>query len=302
MNKTLKSPFPYFGGKTSCAHLVWESLGVVDHYIEPFFGSGAVLLNRPNWRPEMVETVNDTDSHICNVWRSLKFSPNEVAEWADWPVNHDDLRARKKCLIENESGLHKGCSSDPEWHDAKLAGYWIWAASCWIGHGLTSPGQIPHISNAGFGIHSKGQRPHIREWFSSLQERLRSVRVVVGDWTQVCGGNWQTHMGICGIFFDPPYSAEAKRHNGIYAKDSRTVAHDVRAWCIKRGSNPSYRICLAGYEGEGHEELEELGWTVKHWKAQGGYANLGDESSSGKTNRHKERLWFSPYCVKCELF
>lgn len=40
----LKSPFVWFGGKRKVAPQVWEALGDVDNYVEPFFGSGAVLL------------------------------------------------------------------------------------------------------------------------------------------------------------------------------------------------------------------------------------------------------------------
>ena len=42
----LITPFPYFGGKLPVAELVWLRLGDVPNYIEPFFGTGAVLLNR----------------------------------------------------------------------------------------------------------------------------------------------------------------------------------------------------------------------------------------------------------------
>jgi len=40
---TLIAPFPYFGGKRKIASVVWEYLGDPKTYIEPFFGSGAVL-------------------------------------------------------------------------------------------------------------------------------------------------------------------------------------------------------------------------------------------------------------------
>ena len=53
----LKAPFPYFGGKSSIADLVWQALGDVKHYLEPFFGSGAILLARPNYDGQM-ESVN----------------------------------------------------------------------------------------------------------------------------------------------------------------------------------------------------------------------------------------------------
>lgn len=64
MNKTvfhfdefLAAPFPYFGGKARIADRVWQALGKVDHYLEPFFGSGAVLLRRPDWAPDCIEKV-----------------------------------------------------------------------------------------------------------------------------------------------------------------------------------------------------------------------------------------------------
>jgi hypothetical protein len=57
------------------------------------------------------------------------------------------------------------------------------------------------------------------------------------------------------------------------------------------------RIALCGYEGE-HDALEQHGWDCVAWKTHGGYANLGD--SAGKENRKKERIWFSPGCLKPE--
>lgn len=42
----LQSPYPYFGGKSRVADLVWARFGVVRNYVEPFFGSGALLLAR----------------------------------------------------------------------------------------------------------------------------------------------------------------------------------------------------------------------------------------------------------------
>lgn len=62
-----KTPFPWFGGKTHAAPQVWEALGDVPHYVEPFFGGGAVLLRRPHLanRTYYSETVNDLDGLLC---------------------------------------------------------------------------------------------------------------------------------------------------------------------------------------------------------------------------------------------
>jgi DNA adenine methylase len=303
----MTAPFPYFGGKSAVESRVWSALGNPRHYIEPFFGSGAVLLARKNHDPaNSVETVCDKDGHLANVWRALKFSPDATSEWADWPVNHADLSARKRFLNDNQGALLASLIKDDEWHDAKMAGYWIWAASAWIGSGMTRLNAIPHISNAGRGVHAIGQVPHVSNagrgvgmfrneniftMFHALSKRLRFVRVVCGDWTRVCGGNWQDKLGPVGLFFDPPYGVE-NRDTSVYANDSTSVSHDVSAWAVERGANPNYRICIAGYIEE-HEWLKDHGWTVERWSAKGGYSNL----AKGNENRHREALFFSPHCI-----
>jgi site-specific DNA-adenine methylase len=286
------------------ADIVWSYLGDVKQYIEPFFGSGAVLLKRPPTKLEKIyEIANDKDGHIANVWRSIQFSPDEVARWCDWPVNHADLVARKKVLNENEGYLLNGLQNDPEWHDAKLAGYWVWAASCWIGSGLNCPNQRPHLAGD-MGITS--QRPHmdsrrkilepstnVYEWINALSRRLRYVKVVCGDWSRVCGGNWQDNNKPVGMFFDPPY-ATSGRDETIYRHDSMTVAKDVEVWCLERGKNPNYRIVVAGYDDE-YQSLLDNGWIFQAWSAAGGYSNA---KSRGEVNRHRERLFISPHCLK----
>lgn len=63
LTDVLKAPFPYFGGKSRIAQEVWRRFGDTPNYVEPFLGSGAVLLGRPH-DPGM-ETVNDADGLVC---------------------------------------------------------------------------------------------------------------------------------------------------------------------------------------------------------------------------------------------
>lgn len=291
------------------ADIIWKALGQPAHYIEPFFGSGAVLLLRPDYDPSsMTETICDKDGFIANVWRAIQYHPEETAYWCDWPVNHADLIARRKVLLANETMLLENLCKDDMWCDCKLAGYWIWAASCWIGSGLTSPNSRPHISSTGSGVHAKGQIPYLAgtgrgvrklsarndnlyDWFTALSARLRYVRVVCGDWSRVCGGNWQDNIGDVGIFFDPPYGV-SDRDTSIYHHDSIFIAADVCKWALARGDKPSYRIVIAGYDE--HVELLEHGWTSQAWKAHGGYSNRGGDNQ----NCHRETLYFSPHCLR----
>lgn len=288
----IKAPFPYFGGKSSIADVVWGYLGDVKTYIEPFFGSGAVLLRRPPTKREKIyEIICDKDGFIANVWRSIIFSPDEVAKWCDWPVNHADLIARRRVLIANEQRLLDGLMSNPDWHDAKLAGYWIWATSCWIGGGVTKGDSLrrPTLTHDNGITTAKGKA--VYDWMRVLQERLRCVKVVCGDWSRVCGGNWQSMNAPTGIFMDPPYSVSDRRKN-MYHHDSLEIGKEVEKWALNRGRKPDYRIVVAGYEGE-YQSLIDDGWLVYKWKANGGYSNRSRKNN----NRFRERLFISPYCV-----
>lgn len=129
---TLKAPFPWFGGKSRVAHLVWERFGNVPNYVEPFAGSLAVLLGRPH--PPKTETANDKDCFLSNFWRSVKLSQDETARWCDWPVNEADLQARHGWLVKQDEFVER-MKSEPDYHDPKIAGWWVWGLCSWIGSG-----------------------------------------------------------------------------------------------------------------------------------------------------------------------
>ena len=364
---TLRAPFPYFGGKSAAASFVWERFGDVRNYVEPFCGSLAALLGRPHYPFEdgnRIETVNDADCFLSNFWRALQNDPDAVAHHCDWPVNEADLHARHLWLVNVGREHVERLRTDPEYFDAKIAGWWVWGCCQWIGsgwchhpewqqlphlgdsgrgihrpsqqrphlgnsgRGIHRPSQkLPHLGNSGMGIHRPSQKlPHLgnsgraatsssgqfgygdsqaepetsdlKNYLQTLAERLRRVRVCCGDWSRVCGPTPTVKQGLTGVFLDPPYADTATRKSDLYAVDSLSVAHSVREWCIENGDDKRLRICLAGYEGE-HEMPST--WTCVPWKARGGYGSQGDgESTNGRDNAHRERLWFSPHCIRLE--
>jgi site-specific DNA-adenine methylase len=112
--------------------LIWEGLGDVANYVEPFAGSLAVILGRPT--EARIETVNDADCYLANFWRAIARDPEAVAYAADWPVNEADLHARHTWLVA-QGDFREKMKTDPDFYDAKVAGWWVWGLSCWIGHG-----------------------------------------------------------------------------------------------------------------------------------------------------------------------
>jgi len=136
----LKAPFPYYGGKSKVSQLVWQRFGDVKNYVEPFAGSMAVLLGRPSVDYDRLpkETVNDKDGFISNFWRAVQAAPDEVAQWADWPPNENDLHARHSWLVQQADGLTARLEGNPDYYDAKIAGWWVWGIALWIGSGWCS--------------------------------------------------------------------------------------------------------------------------------------------------------------------
>jgi len=180
----LKAPFPFFGGKSAVAKLVWQAIGAdVPNYVEPFCGSAAILLARPG-RKFGTETINDLNSYICNVWRAIKHDPGEVAKWADYPVSECDLHARHRWLVERGPDLSAWLEEEPDNYDAKIAGWWVWGQCTWLGTGWCDAGVragagdrgerdelrlrkgCPSLGNDGTGINSPSlsrKRPHVAD-------------------------------------------------------------------------------------------------------------------------------------------
>lgn len=311
--KSLRAPFPYFGSKRHAAHLVWQALGDVASYCEPFCGSAAVLLARPGG-PGRIETINDLSGHVANFWRSVRQAPEEVARHLDYPVIETDLHARHRWLVARHPEMKASLDADPDWCDPKAAGWWAWGASAWLGSGWCTekpsaktpnigdagqcahavpPAQLPHLSTAGTGSH--GRQAHIEEWVSDLAERMRRVRVTCGDFRRVlspaalCDG---MVGGRVGIFYDPPYGEGAEVYG---AEDSKSVAVEAAQRAAADAlEHPSWRIVFAGYEGQ-HEDVF-AGWRCVAWNPEAGKWGSGGYGRKNG-NPQRERLWLSPACL-----
>lgn len=136
MTSKLRSPIKYFGGKAYLAKKIIELLPPRDeylHYVEPFFGSGAVLFEHD---PEgKSEVVNDLNSSLTSFWRclqqpklferfkrivnSIPFSETEwqkAADFLDAPLTGydgeeiDEALALFICCRQSRAGMFKSFS------------------------------------------------------------------------------------------------------------------------------------------------------------------------------------------------
>ena len=303
------APFPWFGGKRRAAPAIWSALGDPSGYVEPFAGSAAVLLARPPFQGRRVETLNDADGWLVNAWRAIQLSPEDTARHAWGPVTEIDYHARLAWLQARRTpDLVAWLEGDPEHHDAKAAGWWLYVVACGIGtpfdsgpwhvvdghlrRGGTGQGvnrALPHLGTAGKGVNRDLGDVRLGAYLAQLADRLQRVRITCGDWRRVlspavtragAGGD-----GAQAVLMDPPYATSGD----LYAAATATSAVAVREWC--RQAPPDLRVVLCGYDTE-HDDLLDHGWTVTAGKAGGG-SGYNSDPRAGR----RERLWLSPACI-----
>ena len=260
--KKLTAPFPYYGGKGRIASKVWEKFGTVDRYIDPFFGSGAVLWANPNHAS--FEIVCDTNGYICNVWRAIQQDPEQVAYWTDYPTIHQDLTARNTWLMEWHAE-HKGrLSEDPMFYDTRVAGWWIWGMSIWIGSGFCVKKQSikrPFVSKDGTGQGANKQRKdiNIQEWFIALSKRMEKIIILNCDWEAIksptiLGKTKKSAKRKTAIFLDPPYLSG--KRSVLYDSDfempgnNDIVAKKSYAWAVEMANTSDCLIAYCCHAGD----------------------------------------------------
>lgn len=313
-NKHVYAPIPYFGGKRSVVDVVWRAFGDPKHYIEPFFGGGAILLGRPGGAGKH-ETVGDLNHHVANFWRAVKHAPDEVAKHADNPISEIDLFAWNNLIVQDED-FHTQMATNPRYYNAEYAGRWAWGMSSCIGmkfgEHVYKQRSHPIITNE-TGLHmarnysitsmkaqltcnvgTQSMSTNIYDWINKLAQRLCCVNVICSSWETTIRDaivlDREHRITPCAVFLDPPYDGSL-RSKACYATDEHGLSAKVREWALAYGDYPRIRIALCGYEGE-HTMPDS--WRVHKWSAQGGMSNYGKHRND---NKHKERIWFSPHCI-----
>lgn len=276
----VSSPFPYFGSKAYASEHVWDALGDVRNYVEPFAGSLGVLLNRPGGASG-IETVNDLNADLMNFWKAInQDSQTIIDEILRYPISEAMLHV---IYLELQTPL---VGYDPE-----RAGRWLYYASLNIpGTRVDKPPSLKLSRLAGpllsYSTGAWRAKEEIQATLSWFKARLRNVRLMSGDWQRCVRPSITTaHDGVTGVFLDPPY----QNYEDLYGREP--ASEQVHEWCATNGSKRKLRIVLCGYADE-HDELLSFGWTKKSVPKRRGMQAAKEHT--GKA----EMIWFSPQCVK----
>jgi len=256
MRPVLKYP----GSKWSLADWIINHMPPHTTYLEPFFGSGAVFFNK---QPSAIETINDIDNQVVNLFRVIRNRPEELAEllrftpWArveyklSYEITGDELEDARRFLVR-----------------------------CWQSFGS----RLGH--NSGWKNNIQGPNGGISNWWRlpervfKVCDRLKGVQIENQSAVQLIDRYKYREVLI---YADPPYvwSTRADRDKGRkqYVYEMADQEHIELLEALNKHPGP---VLLSGYESELYEGR------LKHWDKK----TITAQAEMGQ--KRKEVLWINP--------
>lgn len=232
----MKAIIKYPGSKWSLAKWVISFFPHHHSYLEPFFGSGAVLFNKTR---SNIETVNDLDGNVVNLFEWIKKDPERLAYEIYWTPY-----ARQ--VYEN------AFAAVPEDSFGKAVNFYIRLN---MGHGFRTNGGKVGWKNDVQGrerAYASQDWCHLPEKIMQAAERLRGVQIENKPAIDLIRRfNYPNTL----IYADPPYVLST-RHGKQYKCEMDDKEHndllDVLLWhkgpvIISGYENKLYRDRLQGW-------------------------------------------------------
>lgn len=205
----MKRVLRYPGGKWNIAARIVDLIPKHHSYVEPFFGSGAVLFNKA---PSDIETVNDLDSDVVNLFRCIQKDPERLA----W------LLMTTPFSREIYDSQFTGCMKGQEDPCMGAAGFLV---RCWQGHGFRTAGGKVGWKNDVVGrerAYALRDWCRLPGWVIEIVGRLRMVQIENRPALEVIRRfNYKNVL----IYLDPPYVLQT-RHGKQYRCEMEDKEHE----------------------------------------------------------------------------
>lgn len=254
----IKSLAPWFGGKRTMAPRIVKELGPHDQYFEPFCGSAAVLLTKPQCKDE---TVNDLHGDLINLARVIQ-------DPCQCPLLFARLHRTlfsEGLLDDARKLLRSGANFELDGSNDLERAYWYFVSSWMSRSGLA--GQKRVNFQAAVRWTQGGGSPTIRfnsavDSVPAWHERLKNVVILCRDSFEIIPRF--DDSSTTAIYVDPPYPRGTRSgdHNYVWDFDAGdglfADQHEVLAGLLKRFENA--RVVVSTYENELYRELYD-GWT-----------------------------------------
>lgn len=214
------------------------------HYVEPYFGGGAVLLAKAHhgWS----EVVNDLNGDLTNFWRVLQKEDTFAA-----------LQRNLQATPFSEAEFHRACESLAHDKDASNVQRAAWFFICCR---QSLAGRMDRFAPLSRTRTRRQMNEQASAWLTAIEglpavhERLRRVVILNRPAIEVI----RTQDGDKTIFYlDPPYLQETRTSKKVYGPYEMTRAdHCELLGTIKQVKG---KVILSGY-GNDLYDTELSGW------------------------------------------
>ncbi len=196
----------YPGSKWKIADWIISYFPEHRSYLEPFFGSGAVLFNKPR---SDIETVNDLDGNVVNLFEWIKRDPERLA--------HEIYFTPYARQVYNDAfGTASGGSLE------RAVRFYIRLN---MGHGFRTTGERVGWKN---DVQGREKAYAARDWCNlpekimQAAERLRGVQIECLPAVELIS---RFNFPNVLVYADPPYMLET-RHGKQYRKEMTDQGHE----------------------------------------------------------------------------
>ena len=253
-DRTPRPVLKYPGSKWKTAEWIISLMPPHKSYLEPFFGSGAVFFKK---NPSRIETINDLDGEIVNLFRCIRENPEELMRAVTLtPYSREEYERGWELFKE------RGCFAGVEAARLTLVRYWQTHGSRPVNKG----GWKNDKAGREYAYDVRYWR-ELPTWIANAAERLKDAQIERAAAVDVIK---RFNSPDVLIYADPPYvsSVRGKRQ---YNVEMMADAQHIELLCaLKEHLGP---VILSGYENELYDKYLQ-GWIKLHKKAlaEGGAA------------------------------
>lgn len=232
----MKSIVKYPGSKWSLANWIIGFFPEHHSYLEPFFGSGAVLFNKPR---SNIETVNDLDGNVVNLFECIRTDPEKLAHQIYWTPYAREV-------------YEKAFWEIPEDQFEAAANFYIRLN---MGHGFRTNGEKVGWKNDVQGrerSYASQDWCNLPEKIMQAAERLRGVQIDNMPAIELIQRfNFENVL----IYCDPPYMLET-RHGKQYRCEMTDQEHEKLLAILLEHKG---KVLISGYDTDLYKSML-TGW------------------------------------------
>lgn len=228
----MRNVLKYPGSKWNVASQIVNLIPEHHSYVEPYFGSGAVLFNK---MASNIETINDLDSDVVNLFSCIQKDADKLARIVlTTPFSRE--------VYDHQFEIEELTESFE-----RAAGFLV---RCWQGHGFRTNGYKVGWKNDVQGresMYALWNWYRLPEWIIDITERLRQVQIENRPALDVIKRfNYENVF----MYIDPPYLL-GTRAGKQYKHEMADADHEE---LLKELLQNKAKIMLSGYESDMYNE------------------------------------------------